>query len=150
MSVTSRQQICPSGQSLFSSHACWFPAQVAVTPRHDALVPEPRQHSWPGTAHCEEPHSTFPGSHASPPVGPTHGPASCVSVSPVLLLEDAPPLVVLVPTVVDPLAGAVVVVLLAPGPEDAGLEELPPALVVVLVEPLLVPGPVPVVLLLEQ
>ena len=78
-----------------------------------------------------------------------HGPASCVSVSPVPLLEDAPPLVELAPTVVDPLAG-VVVVLMAPGPEDAGLEELPPALVVVLVEPLLVPGPVPVVLLLEQ
>ena len=55
----------------------------------------PLQHSLSGTAHCALLHSTLPGSHATPPVGPTQGPASCSSFE----LLDEPAFVLLLPPV---------------------------------------------------
>jgi hypothetical protein len=68
-------------------------------------------------------------------------------VSPVLPVDELT-LVLEAPTVVLPLEGMLVVEL-APGP-DVAAAELPLVLVVALVEPLLVPEPVPVEVLLEQ
>jgi hypothetical protein len=41
VSVTLRQQISPSGQSLFSAHSWTLPAQVAPEVMHVSLLPLP-------------------------------------------------------------------------------------------------------------